>query len=242
MYGWRGRIGYISPSPNDAVGADFYKVVPDGVVLVSNALRLQQIHIGSLEIAWQETLQAARDLADQDVDLICSAGDPIYTLRGYGADREMIEKIEAETGTAATTTLTAAMEALRALRVTKVAVATPYPAQFSQLLGKYLEASGFQVLTIAGYMTPENFSNRELARLSDAIPYQVARKAVKEAPRAEGVYMPCARWPAIHVAEVLERDLGIPVVTSAQAFIWKGLKTVGVREVKPGFGSLLQKT
>jgi len=240
MYGWRGRIGYISPSPNDSVGADFYKVVPEGVVLVSNAMRLQQIHTESLQVAWEETLQAARELAGQGVDIICSAGDPIYTLRGHGADREMIRAIEAETGVPATTTLTAAVEALQAFGAKKVAVATPYPPQFSETLAQFLKASGFEVLTVRGYLTPENFSNRALACLTADVPYGVARNALRDAPEAEAVYMPCARWPAIQVVDVLERDLGIPVVASAQAFIWKGLKTARVREVRPGFGRLFQ--
>jgi maleate cis-trans isomerase len=39
------------------------------------------------------------------------------------------------------------------------------------------------------------------------------------------------------VAE-LERNLGVPVVTSAQALMWAGLLLAGVREPVSGFGKL----
>jgi hypothetical protein len=64
--------------------------------------------------------------------------------------------------------------------------------------------------------------------------YRLATAALIDAAKAEAIYMPCARWPAIQVVDVLETDTGLPVVASAQAFIWKGLKTAGVREAKAG--------
>ena len=36
----------------------------------------------------------------------------------------------------------------------------------------------------------------------------------------------------------IEADAGIPVVTSTQAMIWWGMRTIGVTDDVPGFGSL----
>ncbi len=36
----------------------------------------------------------------------------------------------------------------------------------------------------------------------------------------------------------IEADAGLPVVTSTQAMIWWGMRTIGVTDDVPGFGSL----
>jgi maleate isomerase len=41
------------------------------------------------------------------------------------------------------------------------------------------------------------------------------------------------------VLEVLEHDLGKPVLSSASAMMWHALRTSGVRQPIPGYGRLL---
>jgi len=43
----------------------------------------------------------------------------------------------------------------------------------------------------------------------------------------------------VGVLEVLERDLGKPVISSNQASLWRALDLAGVRESISGFGRLL---
>ena len=64
MYGWRGRIGFISPAPIDSVAYEFYRLVPDGVVLVANSLKMQKITMENIENTLAATVGAARELAD----------------------------------------------------------------------------------------------------------------------------------------------------------------------------------
>jgi len=46
--------------------------------------------------------------------------------------------------------------------------------------------------------------------------------------------------PTIGVLEVLERDLGKPVISSNQACLWRALRLAGALEGIPGFGRLLR--
>jgi maleate isomerase len=48
--------------------------------------------------------------------------------------------------------------------------------------------------------------------------------------------------PTVAVLEMLERDLGKPVISSNQACLWHALRLAGVREAIPGFGRLLRET
>lgn len=250
MYGWRARIGYISPSANDVVGYEFYRIVPDGVVLVSTALSLQQINRATLEIAWNQMLDAAKELARAQVDYIVSAGDPIYTTKGPGSDSKMIQSIKEQTGLPATTSLTSAVEALRALSVRKLAVATPYPQEFCKTLKNSLELAGFEVLYINGISEElnkpwlsdlaKNFSNVELAKLPYYIPYQMARDAFLHAKDVEAIYLPCGRWASTRCIETIENDFGVPVVTSIQSWLFAAFRTLGIKEVQQGYGKLFE--
>jgi maleate cis-trans isomerase len=47
--------------------------------------------------------------------------------------------------------------------------------------------------------------------------------------------------PTAAVLETLERDLGVPVISSNQACLWRALRLAGVREPVPGFGRLLRE-
>jgi maleate cis-trans isomerase len=50
---------------------------------------------------------------------------------------------------------------------------------------------------------------------------------------------PPSRWPTITDVDLLEREIGKPVVTSCQANIWHALKMARVKESVNGFGRLM---
>ncbi len=45
--------------------------------------------------------------------------------------------------------------------------------------------------------------------------------------------------PSVGIIEALETELGVPVVGSAQALMWAGLRAAGIDEPISGFGRLL---
>jgi maleate cis-trans isomerase len=55
---------------------------------------------------------------------------------------------------------------------------------------------------------------------------------------ADAYFISCANIRSIDVIEVLERDLGKPVITSNQAAFWRALRMAGVNDVIPALGSL----
>ena len=67
--------------------------------------------------------------------------------------------------------------------------------------------------------------------------YRLAREA--DAPAADAVLLSGTGLPTVGVLELLERDLGKPVLSSNQASLWRALRMAGVREPITGFGRLL---
>jgi maleate cis-trans isomerase len=78
--------------------------------------------------------------------------------------------------------------------------------------------------------------------MQDVPPQEIYRKtveAMKQAPGAEGVYMPCPQWCVGDVLDVLERDLGVPVVSAITAAFFIAFRQLGVRDEIRGHGRLL---
>jgi maleate isomerase/arylmalonate decarboxylase len=65
----------------------------------------------------------------------------------------------------------------------------------------------------------------------------LARLADKE--DAEAVFLSGTGLPTLPVLELLEQDLGKPVISSASAMMWQALRLAGVRQPIPGYGRLL---
>src|SRR2546427_652975 len=142
------------------------------------------------------------------------------------------ERIAELTGTRAFTAAQAILAALSRLRVRKLALGTPYPEAISALGKAYWEAAGFQIV---GYRRLANVEN--IYDESEERAYRLAREA--DAPGADAVLLSGTGLPTVGVLEVLERDLGKPVISSNQASLWRALDLAGVRESISGFGRLL---
>jgi maleate isomerase len=57
---------------------------------------------------------------------------------------------------------------------------------------------------------------------------------------ADSIFVAATNFRAIDVIAAVEAETGLPVITSNQAAIWKGLDLLGIRGGRPGFGRLLQ--
>jgi maleate isomerase len=101
---------------------------------------------------------------------------------------------------------------------------------------RYIRDAGFDLV---GFKNAAQPSNRDVSQLPVYASYQLAKQVFQEATeKPEAIYIPCARWQAIKNIARLEDDLGVAVVTSVQAWVWKALQEVNVREVQPGYGQL----
>jgi len=59
-------------------------------------------------------------------------------------------------------------------------------------------------------------------------------------PEAEAIFISCTAWRTIEIIDLLEKDLGKPVITSNQATMWAILKSLNIHGVE-GYGQLLKQ-
>jgi maleate cis-trans isomerase len=148
----------------------------------------------------------------------------------------MGEKLTAKYGIPISPGISGEIKALKSLSIKKLVVATPHEDTLNQRMKAFLEASSFQVLKIEGYGVRKN---ADLTDMDIHAAYRIAKRLHEQAPEADGIFIPCPRWPTITDVDLLEREIGKPVITSCQAYIWHGLKMAKVRETVNGFGRLM---
>jgi len=238
MYGWRGKIGHIAPSRGDIFVYEFYKMAPEGVVMFNSTGTIRQLDRNNIERQLARVEEAAIDLAENDLDLIIIGGSPLFTSQGVGSDISAARRVQEKVKTAVTTGVTAEVEAMRAMGMKKVVVVTPHQPAMDAMMKDFLEGSGFQVVAIGGMGC---LRNAEISKLPDHASYRLAKKLFFEAPeKADGVFIHCPRWPTIGCIELLEKELGCPVITSSQSYTWWSLKLTNIRQNIPGYGQLMQ--
>jgi len=238
MYGWRARIGFLGPSSSiDTPAYEFYRMAPPGVAMVGTIMGIRILTDDDIGRALQALDRVAEQYSREKVDIVNLGGSPPVVFGGKDSEKKLIERMERNSGVMSTTSQTGAVAALKSLGVTKVAVASPFDESQNHKLKNYLESSGFKVGAIGGLAVPLS----EMAFLPNEKSYVFAREVVRQADKdINGIYLPCAKWPTVETIEALEKDTGLPVVTSIQGMLWHCLRKLGLRDRIEGFGKLFE--
>ena len=236
-YGWRARIGLLVPSINVVMEPELNLMAPEGVSIHSSRLVIS----GPSSCESYTYMSAQAGEAASRLRLI----DPTVMLFGCTScsfienGMEIKQAIEKETGVSAITTSEAVIRALHHLDVHSVAVATPYVDFINEEEKSWLESEGLNVTDLQGLELGKNEYDRKLiGRQPAEIAYALASRVARSHP--ECVFISCTNFATAPIIDPLERDLGIPVITSNQASLWAALRTAGLKLPVEGYGSLLR--
>lgn len=245
MIGWRAKIGLLVPNVNTVLEPEMVKLclglIDQGLAIYSTRLYFPSEDISEgqqeegLELLAEQIEKGATELEAAKVHVIlygCTSGS---FFKGADWDKEIISRIERVCKVSAVTPASAALEALKTLGVKKVSVATPYSEAMDKKLKEYLEYHGFKVIDIDGLRCTNVHG---LAQFSKSVVYKLVQGV--NAPDAECIFIPCTNFPTVDIIQVLEKDLGKPVITANQALLWHALRKLGVHDSISGYGQLLE--
>lgn len=235
MIGWRARIGILSPSVNVVTATEINRILPDGVSIHTTRMFIEKNTVKGL-IAMDENIErAAKEISTLNPTIVAYACTSGSLIKGVGFDREIINKIKSIVKVPVTTTSTAVVKALKNFNAEKISVVTPYIKEIDDEEKAFLEAHGFEVLNIKG------MGILEAADLSEVPPYNVYRFAKKACyPKSDVLFVSCCNFRTFEVIDALEKDLGIPVISSNQATAWDVFNLAKVNERINGYGKLLE--
>ena len=235
-YGYRAKIGIITPGVNTNIEPECYRMAPKGVSFhTSRLLLLGKATEESYHRMERDTERAAEELATAEVDIVawaCTSGSVVLP------PRQIEEKIARIANCPAVTTITAVVEALRALGVKRVALGTPYVSFINETEIDFLEKAGFEVVSMYGLELGENQEERRgIGRVPPQSLHRFARHI--DTATAEAIFISCTNFAGVEEIGVIESERGKPMITSNLATFWHCLRLAGINDKIEGFGRLL---
>lgn len=229
-----GGIGIGVVAPYDfALDRELWRWVPEDVALLTT-----RTPYSSLPVSVDQALTVSDSdvVAECTTSLIathpevvtymCTSGSFVHGIEG---ERALVSAMLASGAPAAMTTSGAMLMALHHLGIRRVAIATPYDTEITQLLVDYLSDAGIGV---------SSSTHLGLHGLIWRVPYastvELVREAVRLGPDCDAVFISCTNVPTYDLIAPLERELGIPVLTANQVTIWAALHLAGIAAVGEG--------
>ena len=230
------RIGLLVPSSNSTVEVEFYRALPQDVSLHVGRLPITQVDPQSIAGMVDPLETESKKLASADVDVIVLGAAAPSFLKGMGYDREMSQRIAQATGKPATTASTALLQSLQALGARRIALGTAYSSKVNAIAISFLAANGVEVVKTECLGLVDNL---EIGRLDVQTAYDLGRRIA--CPEAQAIAFLCTNWQSMAIIDRLERDTGVPVLSSTQFSVWAALKTIAYGGRVRGYGRLLSE-
>lgn len=231
----RAKIGFILLATEQTIEDDMFRLRPDGVGVHFCRAPIPD-SITSETLAAQADLladAAATLLPDGSLDVCCYACTSGSLV--IGEERVFAEILKGAPNAVPTSLISGVIAALKTLSVTRIAVATPYLAEIDAREAEYLNAAGFDILTIDGLRIEKD---SDMVRVPPD--YIVEFALSVDRPEAEAIFVSCGALRTLDVVEEIERRAGKPVVCSNQAMMWHCLRQAGIDDRIDGYGRLLR--
>ena len=128
------------------------------------------------------------------------------------------------------------MRALRALKAEKIVGATYFVGPINDMFANYFREASFDVLGMEGIAVPFD----KVGQLSSEQVYAHVKQAFLKHRKADAIYLLGTGWRVLPVIDLLEQDLGVPVIHPVPARVWEFQRRLHVNEPRKGFGMLLE--
>ena len=224
------QLGYVIPHLyTDLDAYQFYRVAPEGMMLVTTGLNLTDYTLAAVEQELPALWQRFDLLASKKVDRISLSGVPVASALCRAKMREMLAEGEKRTGVACDTDLEAHIATLQHFGAQRVAVATRWPERVNSALTRYLAEAGIEVVALRSRARSLE-QNKHSSAADDHLPaLELGSEALRAAPDAQALLMPGGLWFAIHAAPMLEAEYGRPVLLNILSTTWAALHAAGER-------------
>jgi maleate isomerase len=181
--------------------------------------------------------RAAKDIAQTHPEVIlygCTSGS---FLSGVGREADAAKKIMEYTGIPGITTSTAVIDALKAVDASQIFMVTPYPDDISEAEITFLGHQGIKVVAHDSFrcLTVEALQKISSEQVAEMV--LAHRQAIK---MCDAVLISCTNLLTMDKIQYLERELGLPVISSNQATLWAGLRHLNVDTRGLGAGRLFE--
>jgi maleate isomerase len=230
---WR-RIGLLVPSSNTVMEVDFYRRLPPRFTLHTGRMYLESTTPeGESRMLDHHIIPAAHDVGTARPDVIVFGCTSAGALRGNDYDRELCERITADTGADVLSVISSVRQSIRTRGAGRIGVITPYVDSLNERIRASLEADdGVQVVGIRGLGISNNFA------IAEVPPEKIVAFAAEafDGQAIDLLFASCTNFRVMDAIEGIREALGVDVLTSNSAALealyrWAGVERPDPREV-----------
>jgi maleate isomerase len=234
------KIGTLLPlGIIDNAAYEFYRLAPPGVMQVMIPVGLAEFSAKDVERVFEPLDQYLDQLVERRVDIVVQSGTPLPILIGVAAHDRMIAHMAEYTGLPATSTVLAVCRGARDLGIKNIALVNKWTDAMNATLGEFFAREGVAVAGLATKeLPPAEFQN---ISSSDhiALAYELGRKAFRDHPECDGIYVGGGTWIAEPVCAQLEKEFGKPAISNLAAIIRDCMKRLNAWQPIHGNSRLL---
>jgi maleate isomerase len=248
-WGWRARIGVLTPHGDVGPESEFRAMAPEGVSIHAARVPLGAYAPGAARGTMDRVIAhdvvrafAEPPLVDDATELLAAA--PLHAVafaftsssyvRGADDDAALKARLEARTrGIPVVVTCSAAVSALATLGVKRLALVHPpwFSAELDEQGAAYFRGQGFDVVHSGPAALPSDQRAIHPGQL-----YEWVRAHTPDT--AEAVFIGGNGFRAVGVIQALEEDLARPMLTANQVAFWAALRASGTRAPVVGYGRI----
>jgi maleate cis-trans isomerase len=222
VYGGKGRIGLVVPANNSVIEPEFWSVLPQGVAAYATRLMAK----GDLT---PEAVHQMESALDQAVGLVAATGvdviaycDMVTTfIMEPGWNERTVDEIARRTGVKALSAWTSLRDALAHLGARRIALGTPYPVAIHAFAPPFFRARGFELRADA---TLDILDMREVPTVDPARLQSFVRSL--DLRGCDALVLLATDLPTFACLDELEREFGLPILTSNQTLLWASLRAL----------------
>jgi maleate isomerase len=236
--GWKAKIGILIPAHDTGYGSYEFRVLcPDGVVTLETRVAGGNLTKDEMMKMRADAIHAAQLVATAQPDVICYIGTAACFVLGVEGEQALLKEMEEKTGIKAAAGGDSVVRAFRALGAKKISLYVPTNDELTKMSVKYFQDQGFDVRDY-GFLGEESISN--INRIPPWELYGLVMKLYRKAPDVEGIFVTGGCFRILESVETLEKDAGVPIVTTTAANMWRCMQVAGVKDPVRGFGRLLE--
>ncbi|MFD7446261.1 Asp/Glu racemase [Streptomyces sp. NPDC059909] len=241
------RIGQIVPSSNVTMETEIpalfrarESVAPERFTFHSSRMRMKHVVKEELAAMDADSGRCAAELSDARVDVLGYACLVAIMSMGHGYHRASEDKLTAITkdnGAPApvVTSAGALVGALHTMKARSITLVAPYLKPLTRTVVDYIRNEGIEVGDHTALEIPDNLDvaahdPRDLIPIVRALDHSDADAVVLSA---------CVQMPSLESVEIVEQELGKPVLSASIATAHQMMRALGLPAIAPGAGHLL---